>query len=98
MANLVRDPKDPFSFGNKVLLDMALKKAADLTEIQYWLGVLRKRDFPREELLNLHEKAKWALMACLIKFGRMQYLERELKQFPVVDDDKVMRKTVVLMW
>ena len=57
LANLSRDPKDPFSFGNKVLLDMTIKKSADLTEIQYWLSVLRKRDFPRDELLNLHEKA-----------------------------------------
>lgn len=36
---------------------MTLKKAADLTEVQYWLGILRKREFPREELLKLYEKA-----------------------------------------
>lgn len=47
LANLVRDPSDPYSFTNKVLLDMALKKAADLTEVEYWLEVLRKREFPR---------------------------------------------------
>lgn len=33
LANLSRDPKDPFSFGNKVLLDMTLKKSADITEV-----------------------------------------------------------------
>jgi len=27
LANLVRDPADPYSFTNKVLLDMALKRA-----------------------------------------------------------------------
>lgn len=26
LANFSRDPTDPFSFGNKVLLDMTLKK------------------------------------------------------------------------
>ena len=71
LANISRDPNDPFSFGNKVLLDMTIKKTADLTEIQYWLGILRKREFPREELLKLHEKAQWALMTLLIKMGRL---------------------------
>jgi hypothetical protein len=28
LANISRDPTDPFSFGNKVLLELTLKKAA----------------------------------------------------------------------
>jgi hypothetical protein len=51
LANLSRDPKDPFSFGNKVLLDITIKKCAEFTEIKYWIGVLKKRDFPYEELI-----------------------------------------------
>jgi hypothetical protein len=57
LANFSRDQTDPFSFGNKVLLDMTLKKQADPTETRYWCSVLRKRDFPVEELQELHRKA-----------------------------------------
>lgn len=50
MANLSRDLNDPYTFGNKILLDMTLKKEADEMEIDYWLGLLRKREFPLDEL------------------------------------------------
>jgi hypothetical protein len=63
LANFSRDSRDPYSFGNKVLLDMTIKKQADPTETRYWLGVLRKRDFPIDELLDLHKKGSITLMA-----------------------------------
>lgn len=46
VASLSRDPSDPFSFNSKILLALSLKNAADITEINYLLGVLPKRDFP----------------------------------------------------
>ncbi len=50
IAGLSRDAADPFSFNSKILLALSLKSAADITEINYLLGVLPKRDFPLQEL------------------------------------------------
>lgn len=50
LTHLSRDKEEPHCFGNRVLLDMTLKKAATLTELQYWFDVLRKRDLPDDEL------------------------------------------------
>ncbi len=46
LANLSRDPLDPLCFTNEILVGMTLRKAIDLTELEYTLGVLRKRDLP----------------------------------------------------
>lgn len=99
LANFSRDPADPFSFGNKVLLDMTLKKQADLTEVQYWLGVLRKRDFPNEDLLNLHHKASMTLMTQFMKMGRLTHYDKIMEKYPVNTEDTVeLRKTVTAIW
>lgn len=63
LANFSRDDDAPFNYGNRVLLDLTLKRQCDLTEIEYELSVLKKRDFTIESLLVLYTKAKITLMA-----------------------------------
>jgi hypothetical protein len=52
IANISRDPTDPFSFNNKVLIDVTLKKTAELTEVEYWLNLMSKRDFSVADLVE----------------------------------------------
>jgi len=99
LANFSRDKNDPYSFGNKVLLDITLKKQADITETQYLLGVLRKRDFPIQELLELHQKASITLMAQLIKIGRFNHYDNIMSKYPSDSDDpKTLKRIVKQMW
>lgn len=98
LANFSRDPNDPFSFGNKVLLDMTLKKQADLTEVEYWLTVLRKREFPIEDLVNLHHKASMTLMTQFMKLGRLSQYDKVMEKYPKTEEAKDLRKTVIAMW
>ena len=46
LANLSRDPLDPLCFTNEILVGMTLRKVIELTELEYTLGILRKRDLP----------------------------------------------------
>lgn len=89
LANFSRDQTDPFSFGNKVLLDMTLKKQADATETRYWCSVLRKRDFPVEELQELHRKGQITLMSQLVKMGRFNLYDKILAKYNTETDDSL---------
>lgn len=62
LANLSRDPLDPLCFTNEILVGMTLRKVLELTELEYTLGILRKRDLPSAELTNLFDRGVLTLM------------------------------------
>ena len=62
LANLSRDPLDTLCFTNEILVGMTLRKVIELTELEYTLGILRKRDLPSAELINLFDRGVLTLM------------------------------------
>ena len=60
---------------------MTLKKRADLTEVQYWIGVLKKRDFMLKELLDLYQKASITLMILMLKLGKFNLFDSIIKDY-----------------
>ena len=62
LVNLSRDPGQQMrEYGNKLLLDSTLKATCDLTEIEYQIAVLKKRDFKLDELVEVYQKATLTL-------------------------------------
>ena len=57
---------------------MTLKKAADLTELEYWFEILEKRDLPQPELQRLYNVALLTLLTILTRLGRPKQIESVL--------------------
>lgn len=68
---------------------MTLKKKADLTEVQYWIGVLKKRDFLLKELLDLYQKAYITLMILMLKLGKLHLFDQIIKDYPMPQSETV---------
>lgn len=54
LSNFSRNESDPDCYSTKILLEMSLMKVCDLTEVEYQLSVLKKRDFSIDDLLILY--------------------------------------------
>ena len=71
LANCSRNEHTPFALKEIILLEKSIKTQADQTEVEYWISVLKKRDFDMKDLIDLYDKARTTLTVQLCKLGRL---------------------------
>lgn len=78
-------------------LETTLRKEADLTELEYYTSLLKKRDDdPLNELIYLHDKGSLTLMTLLVKIGRLQHFDSIMQQYKRNLSDRAELKMSVL--